>query len=317
MKGAKQVAGGTVHFGDIFALKSGFTYQILSARYSLDPRDDYDRQALGASEKFLILKVAIKNNRQGSDNSTGGELLQAVDANNTVYESERYALASKPGEIFSAKLKPGQGVGQGGTDPLEVAFKMPAAARIVKLILKKGREGTSEDVVRFIIAGATEAEAGGKPDPKNVIAPLPTWAADGATVPVGQPIPSYTYFMTLTGFSTADMLAGHAPGAGKKWVFADVKVKDAWKAKKQGLFDFYGGASIANLVLIDGDGEKYHASKFLKAKRDEPPSDALEPAEELPFRIAFEVPKDATFKTAKLGCSRGHLFVFDASQAGK
>ncbi|MGC4045027.1 MAG: hypothetical protein QM758_14650 [Armatimonas sp.] len=316
VKGASQMAGGAIRFGDLFALRSGFTYQILSARYSLDPLNDYEHDALSPDEKFLILKVAIKNNRQGSDNDTGGELLQAVDATNKTYDSGRYSLASKPGEEFSVNLKPGQGLGQGGVDPLEVSFKVNKDAKIVKLILKNGREGTKEEVLRFFLAGATEAEAGGKPDPKNIVSPLPAWASEGSMVPVGQPIPSYTYFMTLTGFSTAT-LSGEEAEEGKKWIFANIKVKNPWKTKKQGLFDFYGGDNIGNLVLIDGDGEKYHASKFLKAKKDEQPSDELDPNEEVSFRIGFQVPSDATFKTAKLGSSRGHLFVFDASTAGK
>ena len=37
VKGAGQVAGGVIRFGDLIALKSGFTYQILAARYSVDP----------------------------------------------------------------------------------------------------------------------------------------------------------------------------------------------------------------------------------------------------------------------------------------
>jgi hypothetical protein len=317
VKGASQMAGGAIRFGEIFALKSGFTYQILSARYSLDPRDDYSHDGLAADEKFLILTVAIKNNRRAGDNDTGGEFLQAVDATNKNFDNGLYALASKPGEAFAVNLKPGQGLGQGGVDPLEVAFKLGKDTKIVKLILKNGREGTSEEVLRFFVAGATEAEAGGKPDPKNILAPLPVWAVDGAVIPAGQTVPSYTYFLTFTGFTSAGSLNGQEAEEGKKWVFASVKVKNAWKSKKQSLYDFYGGDSIANLVLIDADGEKYPASRFLKAKKDEDPEGDLDPGEERAFRIAFQVAKDATFKTAKLGSSRGHLFLFDASAAGK
>ena len=109
VKGAAQMAGGVIRFGEIFALKSGFTYQILSARYSLDPRDDYEHDALKADEKFLILRVAMKNNRKEGDNDTGGESLQAVDATGKLYDNGLYVLASKPGEeFFSARDTPQQ-----------------------------------------------------------------------------------------------------------------------------------------------------------------------------------------------------------------
>lgn len=317
VKGASQLTGGAISFGELFALKSGFTYQILSARYSLDPRNDYEHDALGPNEKFLILTVAIKNNRRGSDNDTSGELLQAVDTTNKNYDNGRYALQSKPGEAFAVNLKPGQGIGQGAVDPLEVSFKLPLDAKIVKLILKNGREGTSEEVLRFFMADATEAEAGGKPDPKNSVAPLPRWADKDAVLSVDQEVPTYTYFMKLTGFTMADTLSGRDPEEGKRWVFANVLIKNAWKNKEQGLFEFGSADSIGSAVLVDGDGERYTAAQLLKAKRDEAPDGYLAPGEERAFRIGFLVPKDATFKTVKLGSARGRLYTFAAAAAGK
>lgn len=316
VKGAAQMAGGALRFGEIFALKSGFTYQILSARYSLDP---FVQDSVSADEKFLVLRVAIKNNRKEGDTwfNPDAHAFQAVDSANQNREGNAYALGSKPDEPLSPSLKPGQGLGQGGGDPLEVAVKVPMTARLAKLILKQGREGASEEVLRFFLAGATEAEAGGKPDPTNVIAPLPAWAEAGATIPVGQAVPTKSYFMTLTGFSSAGSPSGQEPEEGKKWVFANVNVKNAFKSVKQGVFNFYGGDSINNLVLIDSDGEKYPASRFFKAKKDEEPDSDLDPGEERAFRIGFLVPKDAAFKSAKLGSPPGHVFLFDASAAGK
>ncbi|MGC4045026.1 MAG: DUF4352 domain-containing protein [Armatimonas sp.] len=316
VKGAGQVAGGVLKFGDLFALKSGFTYQILSARYSLEPFECYETLAPSTGEKLLILTVATKNNKRGEDNFFGDHLYQAVDDKNQNYENSSYLLRSQPGVGFSPTLKPGQGIGQGGTDPLEVAFKMPSDTRLVKLILKLGREGTSEEVTRFFLAGATEAEAGGKPDPKNLITPLPAWAQKGAIVPADQYVPSWTYQFKLNGFSKADKKGDEDAEEGKQWVYANVMVKNPFH-NKQNLFDFSGGDDIRQMVLIDGDGEKYPASYLLKAKQDETYEGELEPGEEKAYRVAFLVPKDATFKSVRLGAPRSNLFAFDASTAGK
>ena len=314
VKGAGQLAGGAIRFGDLFALKTGFTYQVLSSRYSLDP---FLKEGCGADEKFLVLTVAIKNNRK-EDNWFNPENhpFQAVDAGGQNYEGSACILGSKPDESLAPTLKPGQGLGQGGVDPVEVAVKMPMSARLVKLILKQGREGTSEEVLRFFLAGATEAEAGGKPDPKNVVAPLPAWADKGAAVPMQQSVPSGSYYVSLKGFSSADKLADAEPEEGKKWVFANISVRNPWHSP-QGIFGLYGGDFVREMALIDGDDEKYPATKFFKAKKDEEPDGDMEAGEERAFRVGFLVPKDATFKAVRLGSPSHHSYLFDASTAGK
>lgn len=307
IKGASQVAGGQIRFGEIFALKSGFTFQILSARYSLDPLDDYNKEYPGPNDAFVLLTVAIKNNQRSSDNffNTESHVFQAVDANNENHEGALYRLRSKPGEAFSPSLKPGQGIGQGGTDPLTVAIKVPLKAQIGKLILKQGREGTSEEVLRFLLS-----------DPKNAVTPLPAWATGSELVPSGTLCPTANYYFRLDSFATASKLGQNDADEGKKWVLALVTVKNGLSSK-QGLYDFTGGDDIATMLLVDGDGEKYPASQLLKAKRDEPADGELDGGEERAFRIAFQVPKDATFKTMLLGSPRGHRYRFDASAAGK
>lgn len=316
VKGTNQVAGGVIRFGELIGLKTGFTYQILSARYSIEPLADFI-DATNGDEKFLVLNVAVKNNKK-MDNwfNPDAYAFQAVDNMNQNSEGGTYILSSKPGESLNPTLKPGQGLGQSATDPILVLVKMPQATRLVKLILKNGREGTSEEVIRFFLADATEAEAGGKPDPKNTIAPLPKWAEPGAVIPQGQFVPSNSYYFKLNGFSTAPKIGDQEPEAGKKWVFADITVKNPRQAP-QGIFNFYAGDFVNQMLLIDTDGEKYPASRILRAKRDEDPDGNLDAQEERAFRIAFQVPKNVTFKTARLGSANHHMFVFDASMAGK
>lgn len=316
VKGAGQLAGAALRFGDLFALDSGFTYQILSARYSVEPFDDYTHLLPGRNEKLLILQVAIKNNRRDADNffDPANHTLQAIDSSNQNYDSAAYRLRSKPGEGFSPNLKPGQGLGQAGADPVEIAFRMPLDTRIVKLILQRRREGTREEVVRFFLAGATEAEAGGKPDPKNVVAPLPAWALPGATAAPGTSYPSGGFLFRFEGFASAEKLGEEEPEEGKRWVFARIAVKNALAAS-QPLFEFYQGDSIVDLVLVDAEGEKYMAAHFLKASKDEAPEGGLDPGEERVFRIGFKVPREAKFKTILLGSPAGHLYRFDATGA--
>lgn len=316
VKGVNQMAGGAIRFGELIGLKTGYTYQILSARYSIDYFADFI-DATHTDEKFLILTVAIKNNRK-ADNwfNTDAYAFQAVDSMNQNYEGSAYILSSKPGEPLSPTLKPGQGLGQNASDPVIAAIRMPANARLVKLILKNGREGSSEEVLRFFLADATEAEAGGKPDPKNTIAPLPRWAEKGAVIPQGQYVPSGSFYFKLNGFSTAAKLGDAEPEEGKMWVFANLTVKNARRVP-QGIFSFFLGDFVNQMVLIDADGEKYPASQFLKASRVEQPDGNMESLEERVFRVAFQTPKGITLKTARLGSPNSHLFVFDASMAGK
>jgi hypothetical protein len=316
VKGASQMTGGAIRFGEIFALKTGFTYQILSARYSIDPFADFV-PTTGAEEKFLVLTIAIKNNRK-EDNwfNTDNYVFQAVDAMNQNYEDSSCILSSDTAKPLSPTLKPGQGLGQNAADPVLVAVKLPMSAKLVKVILKQGREGTSEEVLRFFLADATEAEAGGKPDPKNIITPLPKWAEKGAVIPQGQYVPSGSFYFKLDSFSKAEKLGDTDAEEGKQWVFANITLKNPRHAN-QIPFSFYAGDSLTQMVLIDGDGEKYSAGRFLKAKSDEEPSSDMEPREEKTFRIAFQVPKAATFKTVRLGTLGYHQFVFDASMVGK
>ncbi len=316
IKGAGQMAGAAIRFGEIFGLKSGFTYQVLSARYTIDPFADFI-DATNGDEKFVVLNIAIKNNRK-IDNwfNSDGHVIQAVDSMNQNFEGSTHIQASKPGEPFSPTLKPGQGLGQSATEQVMVAVKMPQTARLVKLILKQGREGTSEEVIRFFLADATEAEAGGKPDPKNVIAPLPKWAEKGAIIPMGQLVPSNSFYFKLNGYSTAAKLGDAAAEEGKQWVFAEVSVKNA-KQAPQAIFSFYLGDSVSQMVLIDADGEKYPAARFVKPKRDDDAEGNLEALEERNFRVAFQVPKNVVFKQARLGSPSHHQFLFDASMAGK
>ncbi len=317
VKAAPQMTGGVNRFGDLIGLQTGWSFQILSARFTFDPFDDYTRMFPVANEKLLVLSVAIKNMSKGdSAFNPAAHSFQAIDVNNDVHEQTAYKLLSKPGVEFFPSLKPGQGFGQGGVNTVEVAIKVPLNTKLTKLILKQGRFGTKEEVVRFFLAGATEAEAGGKPDPKNVIAALPESAVKGTPDSVTGLYPSNNYYFRIDGFSTADKLGGQDLEEGKKWVIANVTIKNGLSVK-QGIWNFHGPVLGDNAVLIDTDGEKYAAVRFIRKKSDDEVSGEFEPNEQLPFRIAFMVPKSATFKSLKYGSVDGHSYLIDASTAGK
>src|SRR5437763_254947 len=61
VKGQKQMAGGPGVFGTVYPLNDGFNFEVIKARYSVEPYNAYETEIAKSDEKFLILTVAIKN----------------------------------------------------------------------------------------------------------------------------------------------------------------------------------------------------------------------------------------------------------------
>ncbi|RYG71230.1 hypothetical protein EON80_05560, partial [bacterium] len=154
IKKTPQMTGSVGRFGELYGLKSGFTYEILSARYSYDAFDDYSGLYPDPSQKLLVLKVAIKNGTP-ADNWFSGDQhsFQLQDANNQTYSGNSYRLAAKGSAETSLTLKPGQGAGLEPGNALEVAIPVADGANITKIVLQNGRKGSKDDVMRFFVAG--------------------------------------------------------------------------------------------------------------------------------------------------------------------
>src|SRR3954469_3326725 len=61
VKGQGQLAGGNGQFGTVMSLDNGFNFEILSARYTLEPFLGSETLKARTDEKLLILEIAIKN----------------------------------------------------------------------------------------------------------------------------------------------------------------------------------------------------------------------------------------------------------------
>jgi hypothetical protein len=131
-KGQGQLAGGNGIFGQVYSLKSGFNFEILSAKYSLEPYDAYSSFSSGDGKKLLILDIAIKNN-QSSDNFFNDEGMFTVeDSTGQLYGSHSQRLVSLGTKGVNTNLRPGQGLGQPALhDPYEEAFQIDSKSRIV------------------------------------------------------------------------------------------------------------------------------------------------------------------------------------------
>ena len=330
-RGQGQVAGGDGVFGTTYTLNDGLNFQIISARYSVEPYNAYETDIARTDEKFLILTVSIKNTNT-SDMFTGGEEFTVVDEKEQNYQGHNYRLNSLGIGGFGPNLKPGQGIGQTpAADELTVAIKVPAKARISKIILNNGRKTvTGEKVVRFFVADlATKARDGQDGNPKNVIKPLPEEVRDpadktGATAltegiaKIGQSVATGYFAVSLDSvtLSATEKLNGNPPAEGKQFAIATVTVKSLY-GKKITLFEM-GPDQFP--LLKDTDGEKYHIvpdSSFRKSKRDEQADNGLEMAtgESYTIRYYFEIPKDAKLKTITFGMESGHHYTADLAGA--
>ena len=330
-KGQGQMLGANGRFGEIYTLTSGFNFQILSAKYALDPLPTADPLNVGPEQKLLVLTVAIKNSNP-ADNwfNTEGHTFTVVDTNNQNYTGNAYALQSKPGEVVSPTLRPGQGLGQADPatgkpqDALTFGILVPAKARITKVVLNMGRKSRTEEVVRYYVAGTTKAEAGEDGDPKNTIVALPEAARDPAdksgavALTPGKALPGAFYpsgayglrLDTLT-YSTTETYDNAAPESGKRYAIVTVTARNI-SPKEQSFFDLSGG-DFPKFEMTDSEGETAKLTGMRKAKRDEYPEKTFKPGDEYTFRLFFVLPKDATAKTVKLASGSGFAWAIDGA----
>lgn len=324
-KGTQQMKGGDGVFGVVYTMVNGsgtdYNVQFIKARYTLEPHNDYNGSMPGSNEKLFVLTFAVKNPNKDHDLDLGGIDITLVDENENNYAlgSGTTSIAANGAKETYIVLKPGQGVGQ---DPianeLSLAIVIPGNAKIKKILLKGGRSTVpDEKVLRFPIAGTT----GGSP--KNVITPLPKYAADptdpsGATaleispVVLGKYYPDGYFAVRLDSvtLSTDTPLKGEMPPEGKQWVIATFTAKNIY-SKTSSTFDL-GGEGI---VLKDGENEKYSTEEAgkRKATRDEEAGSVyVDVNEEFTFRQFFAVPKDVKLKSLLYPSGKyGHNYMWD------
>ena len=328
-KGQKQIAGGDAVFGTVYSLKDGFNFEVLSAHYTVEPIPAHDTVKAGPDEKLVVLDVAIKNAGPSDSSLNPDAYITLVDAQGGLYTSRTadMVLTSRNNEEGNLNLRPGQGLGQPERhDPLRFGLVIPAKARIVKIMVNQGRLNSNEKVLRYFVAGATEAEAGKAGDPRNVIVPLPENVRDpsdpsGATAldsgkgTAGVFLPSGAFALRLDGlgYTSGPILDRGVPEDGKKYAVATITVKNL-TPNAQTMNDFTAG-DPSPCALTDSDGETDKSMGFLKVKSNEVPEHDFKQGEEYTFRVVFSLAKGATAKTILLRTGGYRTWTFPVTAA--
>lgn len=313
-------------FGETYTLKSEWNLTLVSAAYSLAPQDGTHELHANAEQKFIVFRYRIKNASKMEREPLSHLDVTLVDAKGNNYEDAIFAVRASTRVGLSGTLKPGQGL-----DDLIAARQIPNDAKIVKVIVNEGRATVAgEQVIRYFMAGATDTEAGGKPDPRNAIAPIPAPFADpkdpsGATALVEfkgamkSPVPLGHADASVESIQFARKFGEMEAEDGKRFLIATVKLKNLARSPLN-LDPGNGTGPVgigAYLKIVDGDGETQVVETIWhKPNREEPLGmRMLAPGEEGLFRCHAIVPA-GPLKTLTLGvgdASTSHRAIIDIS----
>lgn len=324
VKGQNQLSGTMGQFGATYSLKNKFNIALLDARYTVQPVEGDIETFADKDGKILVLDLAVKNADSTDKFFDPGRWISAIDDKGQVYQPEDYVLTSQGDQGLNVTLKPGQGIGQPALkDPLYCDFKLPAQARITKIIVNQGRLNTSEEVIRFLISPPPTDPT--KSPVKNYISALPdgirdaadaygALAVDEGKAEIGKFYPSGGFNLQIVDVSSpaGAVFAGRPPDDGKRFVVATVL--GHWlMTKPGGIFDLEGGDG-ASYQLLDTDGEKYTAIGFKKLRSDDDPDRTFQKGDEYSMRAFFMVPKDAKLRHLSFGVRLGRVWGFDLNQ---
>ncbi len=326
VKGQGQLAGANGQFGAVYSIKGDFNVSIVGAGYSLDPFVAYVPLQAGTDTKLFVVDLALKNVSQQDNFFDADRFITLVDAGGQLYEEGSLALKSQGLKQSALTLRPGQGRGQVDTnDPLQMAFVIPDKARIVKIMINRGRLGKNEEVVRYYVAGATKAEAGEAGDPKNVARPLPAAVRDASDpagntpvaigkTKVGEFVTTGAFALRLDSLAYTEMpvIADQELEEGTRYAVATYTAK-ALTPRETAFVDFTGGDAPL-FILTDQDGETKNSSAVLQSKKGEPIDYTFkDTGATYTFRVVYLLKKDQSAKTLQFGAMDGRRHEVDVS----
>lgn len=328
VKGQNQLAGANGQFGAVYSLKGDFNFSILDAAYTVEPYVAYTPLQAGTETKLFVLDFAIKNVSAVDNFFDPSGFITLVDAGGELYQDGSVSIKSQGLKAANLVLRPGQGRGQPELkDPLQFGWVLPEKARIVKIMINRGRLGKNEEVVRYYVAGATKAEAGEAGDPKNVVRPLPQAVRDpedpSGINPIAIGKTKIGEFATTGSFSVrCDSLVytdkalvdEQVPEEGHRFAVATFTAR-ALTPRELPFFELQGGDSPL-FQLTDGDGEKVNPITFLKANKGEPADRTFKmQGEEYSFRAVFQIKNDQTVKAIQFGAGECRRWSADVPAA--
>jgi hypothetical protein len=300
--GTSQLAGSSGQLNTAYTIgkSSLINFNLVSARYSLEPVSIRSSvYSASQDEKLLALRFVIQNPANKDLRVYRNALkITAVDEKdvNHVLES-RWARVGELDE-YDANLKPSQRI------ELNTAFAVPANVRIVKLLVE-GESGAP--ILRYDMTGK--------------IAPLPApYSLDGFTaltrVPaqVGQSyvLQRFSAKVEQIAFSTAP-IAGREPSGGKRYLVANISVKNL--TKNEPLRVFY---DTIRARVIDAEGVTNEDDTMVRPSTGADFDTTLAPSAEARFNIYFEVDNNLGLKTfefneGRTGSASGRSFAYDLS----
>jgi hypothetical protein len=303
--GTRQMAGSEGQVGVTYSLERfefapRFNLTITGVSYSVGrfPLRDQTLTAI-RTQKLLVIRYVLQNpNKEDIELGAGDmtrSLFQAVANDNKTYESEgdfaigfieaKNLAPGKPNPYADLKMKPGQ-----KSETLVSIIPIPADATVPKLIVRRGRVGTSEQVLRYDLRDKITSDFGIFADPANPTTPRAEIAALAGTA----------YPVANLEIKVADLKREAAPPhadipaeEGREFITGTVTIKNL-SAQPRGLWD----TCRPVIALIDEDGErKVFDLPLLKGNRSEfvQPGEG-QPLEERRATFYFSVPKGVKYK---------------------
>jgi hypothetical protein len=307
--GTKPMAGGDGQIGVPYSLKEveffgGFNITIHEVSYSLDRLPINDTAYIPRrDQKLLIVRFQLQNPTKEDiqfPGFNGGQMLfQAVANDNKTYEPGEYGQVGieRPGlplgkAYASANLvlKPGQ-----KSEMLVACIPIPADATVPKLVVKRGRVGTSEEVMRFDLRGKIKPNFGLFANAAAPETPLPEIKAEA-----GKFYHAGVLDLQLDSvkFEGGPLKPDFAADEGKRFFTGIITYRGAHPVHR-------GTPDTKILVtLVDADGEKTNFDSLFWLKPTRPEEfdwKFIEPGEERKVRFFFQIPRDLKVKQIQLG----------------
>lgn len=303
--GTRQMAGTEGQLGVAYSLKDKdfvprFNITLTSVTYSTKRFSFEDTTASALfREKYLVLRYVvhnpIKEDIEMPAYYMASKLFQAVGSDNKTYEPQDWCYNTfldlpvlSPGKKYPSgdlKLKPGQ-----KSETVVALIPLPSEITVPKLVVKRGRVGTKEEVLRFDIRDKVKSDFGIFADSANPSVPKEeTSAQTGTAYPLTNLEFTVSDLKRESGPLTADVVAEE----GKEFITGTIALKNVSPQVRYMWVD-----SKPIITLVDEDGEKVSFdSEYLKANRTEVIAVGnVEPLDSRKGIFYFQIPKNIKYK---------------------
>lgn len=263
--GTKQMEGSEGQVGVTYSLKTNealdpqFNLTITSVSYTTGGYRIADKVlAPGRGQKYLVIRYTCQNpNKTDIDipaDFQSTNLFQAVGNDNKTYTPEGDFRTSfldnpslAPGKPYAQadlKLKPGQ-----KSEMVFALIPIPSEVIVPKLIIKRGRVGTNEQVMRFDLRDKVKAEYGAF---ANTATPLVPRDDMPGTLGTAYPLASLEISISDMKREAGPLMADITADDGKEFITGTVALKNIAPANRTLWSDY-----APKVTVVTDDGEKF------------------------------------------------------------